>query len=42
MSQYLRDPMIAGIVLAHRASLATRNVIQFSDIFAAVVNAWAA
>jgi len=38
----LRDTMIAGIVLAHHASLATRNVVHFSDISAAVVNPWAA
>jgi len=36
----LRDTMIAGIVLAHRASLATRNVTHFTDISAAVVNPW--
>jgi toxin FitB len=38
----LRDAMIAGIVLAHHASLATGNVVHFSDISAAVVNPWAA
>jgi predicted nucleic acid-binding protein len=27
-----RDTMIAGIVLANRASLATRNVVHFADI----------
>ncbi len=36
----LRDSMIAGIVLARRASLATRNVIHFADISATVVNPW--
>ncbi|MGA1988304.1 MAG: type II toxin-antitoxin system VapC family toxin [Candidatus Sulfotelmatobacter sp.] len=36
----LRDTMIAAIVLAHRASLATRNVAHFSDISATVVNPW--
>jgi predicted nucleic acid-binding protein len=36
----LRDTMIAGIVLAHRASLATRNVTHFADISATVVNPW--
>jgi hypothetical protein len=36
----LRDTMIAGIVLARRASLATRNVAHFSDISAALVNPW--
>ncbi|HWJ48362.1 MAG TPA: type II toxin-antitoxin system VapC family toxin [Candidatus Udaeobacter sp.] len=38
----LRDTMIAGIVLAHHASLATRNVTHFSDIQATVVNPWTA
>lgn len=37
----LRDTMIAGIVLAHHASLATRNVTHFADIDATVVNPWA-
>jgi predicted nucleic acid-binding protein len=36
----LRDTMIAGIVLAHRAALATRNVGHFDDISATVVNPW--
>jgi predicted nucleic acid-binding protein len=36
----MRDTMIAGIVLAHHASLATRNVTHFSDIQATVVNPW--
>jgi predicted nucleic acid-binding protein len=36
----LRDAMIAGIVLAHRASLATRNVTHFADISATVINPW--
>jgi toxin FitB len=36
----LRDNMIAGIVLAHHATLATRNVANFSDITAKVVNPW--
>jgi toxin FitB len=38
----LRDTMIAGIVLAHRASLATRNLIHFADISATLVNPWTA
>src|SRR5579872_899288 len=37
----MRDTMIAGIVLAHHATLATRNVAHFSDITAKVVNPWA-
>lgn len=36
----MRDTMIAGIVLAHHATLATRNVAHFSDITAKVVNPW--
>src|ERR1700722_7136757 len=36
----LRDTMIAGIVLANRASLATRNVAHFNDISATVINPW--
>lgn len=38
----LRDTMIAGIVLAKRASLATRNVSHFSDISAPIINPWEA
>ena len=38
----LRDTMIAGIVLAQRAILATRNVAHFNDISAAILNPWAA
>jgi len=32
--------MIAGIVLANRAKLATRNVKHFADIAASAVNPW--
>jgi predicted nucleic acid-binding protein len=32
--------MIAGIVLTHRARLATRNTSHFDDIGATVVNPW--
>lgn len=35
-----RDTMIAGIVLANRAKLATRNVKHFEDIAKSVVNPW--
>jgi toxin FitB len=35
-----RDTMIAGIVLASHATLATRNVRHFEDIAASVVNPW--
>lgn len=38
----LRDTMIAGIVLANRATLATRNVRHFEDIAESVVNPWEA
>jgi hypothetical protein len=38
----LRDTMIAGIVLAHHAALATRNTAHFSDMAATVINPWAA
>jgi len=36
----LRDTMIAGVVLASHAKLATRNVKHFEDIAASVVNPW--
>lgn len=36
----LRDTMIAGIVLAHGATLATRNIAHFSDTAASLVNPW--
>jgi len=36
----LRDAMIAGIVLANHATLATRNVKHFEDIAKSVVNPW--
>jgi predicted nucleic acid-binding protein len=38
----LRDTMIAGIVIARHAALATRNVTHFADISATVVNPWVA
>jgi hypothetical protein len=37
-----RDTMIAGIVLASHAMLATRNVKHFEDIAKSVVNPWEA
>ncbi len=37
----LSDTMIAGIVLACHASLATRNVRHFEDLSVPVVNPWA-
>jgi predicted nucleic acid-binding protein len=36
----LRDTMIAGIVLAHHATLATRNITHFADVSVPVVNPW--
>jgi hypothetical protein len=36
----LRDTMIAGIVLAHHAALATRNKAHFDDIPATIINPW--
>jgi predicted nucleic acid-binding protein len=37
-----RDTMIAGIVLARQATLATRNVSHFDDVAAPVANPWTA
>jgi hypothetical protein len=37
----LRDTMIAGIAIAHRATLATRNTRHFDDLPVPVVNPWA-
>ena len=36
----LRDTQIAGIVLARRATLATRNIKLFADLDVPVVNPW--
>jgi len=36
----LRDTMIAGIVLAHHATLATCNARHFADLAVPVVNPW--
>jgi toxin FitB len=36
----LRDTMIAGIALAHHASLATRNTAHFEGLSIPVVNPW--
>jgi toxin FitB len=36
----LRDTMIAGIVLAHRATLATRNTRDFDDVPATIIDPW--
>jgi len=38
----LRDTMIAGIVTARHASLATRNVDHFEDISVPLINPWLA
>ena len=37
----LRDTMIAGIALAHHATLATRNMPHFQDLSVALINPWA-
>ena len=36
----MRDTQIAGIVLARRATLATRNVRHFQDLSVAVIDPW--
>lgn len=36
----VRDTMIAGIVLANRATLATRNTQHFDDLPLKIVNPW--
>lgn len=38
----LRDTMIAGIVLARRTSLATRNTSHFDDVAITLINPWTA
>jgi toxin FitB len=38
----LRDSMIAGIVLAHHATLATRNLGHFEDLPLPLINPWIA
>lgn len=38
----LRDTMIAGIVLAHRAMIATRNTSHFDDLAVPAINPWTA
>ena len=38
----LRDTMIAGIVIASHATLATRNTRHFDDLSVSVVDPWAA
>lgn len=38
----VRDTMIAGIALATRATLATRNTTHFADLTVPVINPWAA
>jgi predicted nucleic acid-binding protein len=37
----MRDTFMAGIALARRATLATRNVRHFDDLSVPVVNPWA-
>jgi hypothetical protein len=36
----IRDTQIAGIVIARRAKLATRNIKHFSDLNVEVINPW--
>ena len=36
----LRDTMIAGIVSARHATLATRNLVHFEDLAVPAVNPW--
>jgi toxin FitB len=36
-----RDTMIAGITLAHNATLATRNTVHFEDTKISLINPWA-
>ncbi len=36
----MRDTFIAGIALARRATLATRNVKHFDDLLTSVINPW--
>ena len=38
----IRDTMIAGIVLAQHATLATRNTAHFDDISVPLINPWSA
>ena len=38
----IRDTMIAGIALATRATLATRNMAHFADLTVPVINPWTA
>lgn len=38
----LRDTMIAGVAIAQRATLATRNIRHFADLPVAVVDPWVA
>jgi toxin FitB len=40
-SKEVRDTFIAGIVSAHRADLATRNVRHFQDLDIRVIDPWA-
>jgi toxin FitB len=37
----MRDTQIAGIALARRATLATRNVRHFSDLKISIIDPWA-
>jgi hypothetical protein len=37
-----RDTMIAGIVMARHAVLATRNIAHFADLSSVIINPWTA
>ena len=37
----MRDTQIAGIALARRATLATRNVRHFADLKISIIDPWA-
>jgi predicted nucleic acid-binding protein len=37
----LRDTMIAGIAMAHHATLATRNTAHFEDVSVPLIDPWA-
>lgn len=41
LTMEVRDAEIAGIALARRAALATRNIRHFSDLGMALINPWA-
>jgi plasmid stability protein len=40
MEEQVRDTLIAGIALARRSAIATRNVPHFSDLEISVIDPW--